>query len=229
MEASQSPPAIFRLPEEILRLILSYACTGPPGRKITLANLSLTCKRFNRISHPVFYESIWICQGPDPGLSWQAGEIHSRFQEYPSLRRYCRALSLDIVYVSKNDYSRIVDLLNWLTNVRYLCIHGIFTNTEPDQPIDQMDNDFPSFEYNMLDLLKLVARRMRRLEVLHCKDVNRRDLGGCNGADFMRDIDIPSLKRLELFRLGRSEEPPSSDKVWSGQEKPDLSITFSAY
>lgn len=213
MEASQSSPAILRLPEEILGLILSYASTGPPRRHILLSNVSLTCKCFNRISRPFFFEQILIEQGSRPGLASSAKVIHSHFQKHPSLRVHCKDLALDINYLSRNDHSRIVDLLNWLTNVRYLGIRGSFTNPEPDQP-SYMPDDDPLFEYEMKGLLKLVVQRMGRLQVLCCNSTSR-DWGvKYNGANFMRDIDIPSLEKLVLFGLGRSDEPPCSNKVW---------------
>lgn len=213
MEASQNPPAIFRLPEEILGIILSDACDSPSSRYKLFLNISLTCKRFNRISRPFLYEIILIGVGPRPGLCWSPEVIHSRFQEDPSLRLHCRHLVLELDDISKHDYSCIVDVVNWLTNVRCLIVHGQFTITEPEQQINQIHNDDITFEYDLLDLLKLVARRMRGLEILHCYDTSYGRGVGCKGANFMRDIDIPSLKSLSLFGLGRSGDP-CSNKVW---------------
>lgn len=213
MESSQSSPAILRLPEEILGLILSYACTSPPSRQQLILDVSLTCTRFRRISRPFLFEVIWIEQGSGPWLASSAKVIHSHFQKHPSLRVHCQDLELDIHYLSKSDHSRVVDLLNWLTNVRYLGIRGSFTNDERDQPIHVHD-DNSLFEYGMIGLLKLIARRMRQLEVLRCSNTSHEWGVGYNGANFMRDVDIPSLKSLSLFGLGRSNEPPCSDKVW---------------
>jgi hypothetical protein len=106
---------------------------------------------------------------------------------------HCRKLQLDIKFISKNDYSRIVDLLTWLTNVRYLDISGNFTVSQRTRPIDHRGDNDPSLTYNMLDFVRLVVRHMKRLKVLRCYDTWGHGLGpGCKGNDFIREIDIPT-------------------------------------
>lgn len=227
MEAAQSHiPAILRLPDEILCLIFSFACLREDDSWSTnrrkweyygytsVSNISLTCTRFSRISRPFFFESVWIKNRPGGGVSLSIQGIHANFRDSASLRLHCRKLQLDIQFVSKNDYARIVDLLKWLTNVQYLSISGNFTVSERSRPIDRRGDDDPSFEYNMLDCMRLVVRHMKRLRVLRCHDTWMHGVSpGCKGNDFIREINIPTLKRLELIGLGKSTGPPPPNKV----------------
>lgn len=62
-------------------------------------------------------------------------------------------------------------------------------------------------------LIGLVMKHMRRLEFLRCTDYYAPEGHGCKTSDFIRNIDIPSLKRLEIQGLAKSAGPPITEKV----------------
>jgi hypothetical protein len=76
------------------------------------------------------------------------------------------------------------------------------------------DDDDYLFTYNMMDLMRLIAQQLGRLEVLHCLDKLPGLNVGCKGSEFVREVNIPSLKKLELPGIGQSAGTPSPNKVF---------------
>jgi hypothetical protein len=54
---------------------------------------------------------------------------------------------------------------------------------------------------------------MRLLEFLCCTDYYASKGHGCKTSDFIENIDIPSLKRLEVEGLAKSAGPLITEKV----------------
>lgn len=111
----------------------------------------------------------------------------------------------------------ITDLLRWLSNVRYLSLSGYFgPEKEPDgssragRGEEKIDDDALMERHDMWVLIGLVNRHMRNLELLRCMDRWGHD---CRGSDLISNIDIPSLKTLDIDHLARSSVPPDLNKV----------------
>lgn len=214
-------PPILRLPDEILHQILSSASQSAPcprsGRlwdhKLPSAvlKISLTCFHFRRISRSFIFESIHIGQGLARRQTRTSAlpAVHARFRDEPELRSSCRMLQLDIDCMSRNHYVMVSDLFRWLTNVRYLAISGVFDSSSEESGKD--DNALTE-RHDMWALIGLVNRHMRNLELLRCMDRWGHD---CRGSDLISNIDIPSLKRLDIRFLARSIKPPAPNKVYS--------------
>lgn len=99
--------------------------------------------------------------------------------------------------------------------VRYLSITGYFSGSQPICSTDQGDrgDDDPAYFYETWALIGLVMRHMRLLEFLCCTDYYASEGHGCKTSDFIRNIDIPSLKRLEIEGLAKRAAPPIIEKV----------------
>lgn len=81
---------------------------------------------------------------------------------------------------------------------------------------DHRHDDHPSFNYNMLDLMRLVSRHLGRLEVLRCSDEVPGLFRECKESEFIQAVDSSSLKKLEILAYGQSCGTPSLDKVFFG-------------
>jgi hypothetical protein len=157
----------------------------------------LTCSRFRRISRPFLFESIDIVRARarssnTSGLSPSAKIFHARFRDDASLRSHCRRLKVHFTYISKSDYALLEDLMSWLINVRYLSIAGIFMFPRPVNGAEHVNE--LSYQYDMWALVRVISRHMRRLEVLRCRD---HWSDGFRGNNFIQNINIPSLKKIE--------------------------------
>lgn len=100
--------------------------------------------------------------------------------------------------------------------MRYLSIAGYFAfHKLPDSSTGRIqegdDDDELRTSHDMWILIGLVNRHMRSLELLRCFDQPN---GGCEGYDLVSNINIPSLKTLQVVRLGRSTKPLGADKVY---------------
>jgi hypothetical protein len=241
-------PPILRLPDEILNQILSSSSQASPHHRSsrlwayklpsTVLNISLTCSHFRRISRSFNFESIHIEQGlppPRPPRTSAIPAVHARFRDEPELQSSCTRLQLDIDEMSRNHYAMITDLLRWLSNVRYLSLSGYFgPEKEPDSSSsssraghgeEKIDDDALIERHDMWALIRLVNRNMRNLELLRCMDRWGHD---CRGSDLISNIDIPSLKKLDIQHLAKSSMPPDLKKVNSSisQTLPLTNVTL---
>lgn len=77
----------------------------------------------------------------------------------------------------------------------------------------QLDDDLGFFNYNMSDLMKVIARHLDRLVVLRCLDPVSGVFSNRDGSEFIREVELPSLERLELYGFVQSAGTPHPNKV----------------
>ncbi|PYI12345.1 hypothetical protein BO78DRAFT_392198 [Aspergillus sclerotiicarbonarius CBS 121057] len=120
--------SIFKLPQELLELIITFAApyiyNTCGGREYhfsyrTVSNVGLTCRWLYSIATPILYRSISLAD-------IEPSELHYTLQTNPSLRQYCRILSIDasIIFAPSWANSGVADdIVSWLTNVKKLHVH----------------------------------------------------------------------------------------------------------
>lgn len=218
---------ILRLPHEILHQIFSSASHTTPyplsGRiwdhklPSTVLSICLTCSHFNRISRRFIFESIFI-RNYLPARNLVLSAVHARFRDEPELRASCQRLQLNLDYLSREHYEMVGDLLRWLKNVRYLSIWGFFA---PEKEQDggssssildggSDDSELKSHQ-SLWGLIRLVNHHMKNLELLRFMNQWGRI---CHGDDLILNIDIPSLKELQVMGLVRSTGSAVPNKVY---------------
>jgi hypothetical protein len=129
---------ISRIPNELLDNILAYILPqqDPLGRywrqrQVIAASISLTSKRFNQITQPLLYHTIFLAnftsfQLIPPGQNTKL--FFRTMESKPALRALCKSLTIRISIrdLDEKDISKSTSLLLWLTNVRNFHVSGGF-------------------------------------------------------------------------------------------------------
>ncbi|KAK1753015.1 hypothetical protein QBC47DRAFT_431288 [Echria macrotheca] len=139
MARQDDPSPILRLPNELLLQIMSLVLMLPRWSALNMtwneptshlafiayvknaSALSRVCRRFRPLAVPFLYTHIF---GQNPGtfrvlLEKQLMALHDVLARRPMLRRYCRALYLEVcIYPRYFEIAR--DLITWLTETRVL-------------------------------------------------------------------------------------------------------------
>lgn len=193
---------IFKLPEEILSSILELAVTNvqaswrdrkPYSYRDTKC-LSLVCRRFNRITHPLFYHTIEVEIGSSKSST---RKLHSTLQRNPWQRQYCKELFISIDYLDEflpaPDFNIAADFVSWLTRVRYLSIPGGY-----------------HAKYQSEDCREPITWTLTRRAIKSMPEIVRLSLGQRYGPPYLREImeaiDSQSLQRLDLYGLNKDPE-----------------------
>ncbi len=193
---------IFRLPDELLVTIFELATLNSDSggwycESETLfyyegiKSLALTCHRFNLVVLPLLYRTIRF---DDPYQqvvppTKAAKSLNSGLQKDLSLRRYCWLFSIDIhddkAEGNLEKFSIANNLVSWLTKVRCFRIHGGFSRK--------------NYEHTWA-VIRNVAQHMRELE--HLSIIGY----GPYLRSILEQIDIPSLKRLDVGSVTEAED-----------------------
>jgi hypothetical protein len=203
---SSTEAFIFRLPDELLAIILElatknntrytswrwwYCVYHTPSNYADIKALALVCCRFNRIALPLLYRVIRFRFPRHIVPSTKAVKtLHSTLQKYPSLSQYCRRLSIRIVDSRSEsrleDFSIVNDIASWLTKVQCFEIHGGF---------DECNEQTWGF-------LRSAVQHMREIEHLSLS----REAWGLYLKPIMEHIDIPSLKKLDIHGISEAKD-----------------------
>ena len=201
-------PFIFRLPDELLSLVVRFAafglprwpgCTecvpdyyGKPWDIKLIKTLSLVCSRIRDIAQPLLFHFIkfhYPNQMVPPTKA--VVKLHRILKWNCSLWQRCRALSVHISDLSStitpNRYDIASDFAKWLTNVRCLEFHGGFEQ--------------PATRYTW-KLIREMTTSMQNVEHL----VLSREGWGLYLGSIMSDVDFPRLKTLNIHGISEWKE-----------------------
>jgi F-box-like len=193
---------IFRLPDELLVTVFELATSNlgsgecyynceTPSNNAAIKTLALTCHRFNHVVLPLLYRTIrfnYPHRTVPPAKPVKS--LHSNLQKNPSLWQYCRVLWIGIDNksgIEMEDFSIANDFVSWLTKVRCLKIQGGFEGKHNEHTWTFIRNG---------------VRHMRELEHLSIS----RGGWGLYLRPIMEWIDIPSLRKLEVYGVSETED-----------------------
>ena len=227
---------IFRLPDELLDTILKLAALSlgfrgwccdckALGNYTVVKKLVLVCRRFHRVVLPLLYHTIrfdYPHQIVPPTTAVR--RLYRGLQENPSLRQYCKAFSIHVSDIRSTstveDFFFANVFVSWLTKVRCLQIYGGF--------------DKPHNEQTWL-LIRNIVQQMREIEHLFIA----RECWGLHLGPIMEQIDLPSLRKLEIHGISERKDGPAilESKVlasiilrftllWKGTRRTRLSYSF---
>ena len=189
---------ILGLPDELLVKILEFAALRTQQSSSyydlefdqlysinSIAPLALTCKRFNRLVLPFLYHSIRFVSPKRIAPATRALRILLRtLQSNPSLGQLCQCLRMhipDIGFESiPEDFAAAEELTRYLVNLRHLYIHGGFSYRNRE---------------STWNIIRSCVKHMGRLEEL---SLGREDLIGIEIPTLMRELQIPSLRKLQI-------------------------------
>ncbi|CAI6092848.1 unnamed protein product [Clonostachys chloroleuca] len=194
---------ILDLPDEILVRIIKAAIlprgdSGPKSLKRkqydkdVIAILASVCQRFACLAVPFNYHSIrfeWPTFVAPP--SHRVRLLRDTLINNPSLGHYCQDFWFYIsdftTNVSPADFDVLIDLIGLLPDVKVLGIHGGFSLEQGEYTWESIRN---------------CVQLMRRLEYLV---LSREALAGLTLGPIMKELQIPSLRKLRVDGISQSD------------------------
>jgi len=168
--------------------------------------LALVCHHFKRLVYPIIYRVLNFDQSRETNPPTEAARnLHRSLFENPSLRGFCRTLTLrnNQYFLSSNlqeGFKITNDFVRWMTNVKCFAIYD--RHGEKDE---QLWKTIPN-----------VAQYMNSIEHL----LIFRDYWDVYLLPILRNINIPSLRALTIHELGETK----NESVWLQPFIPDIYI-----
>jgi hypothetical protein len=190
---------ILRIPNELISKILSLVTVRPPyewprnyyGRILPLVTV---CRRFNRIASPLLYHTAIFensCGIVPPCLP--ARKFHRTVHENPMLRPYVKTLKLyirDLHHIlSLDEYDIANDFMVWFPNVTSFKFQAGFAN-------GKRKYTWP-----------MIAKGVKHMPSIREISLHREDFDGLLICDVIENLNIPSLRKLEIGGMSGYSHP----------------------